>query len=98
MLQATTNMHNAMVKGVIRAKILFYDSNPSGRIIQRFSKDIGIMDNALPLLLVFVTMALLRALSIVITVAAVNPYLIIAGLIGLFYMVYVAKTGISSML
>lgn len=44
----STNMHNKMTESVMRAKILFYDSNPSGRIISRFSKDIGIIDNIMP--------------------------------------------------
>ena len=98
MMQAATNMHNVMTERVIRAKILFFDSNPSGRIISRFSKDIGIIDNVLPLVAVFVTQGLLRALSVVITIAILNPYLIIPALLGLTYMIYISKTGLKSML
>lgn len=98
MIQASTNMHNTMTDRVIRAKILFFDSNPSGRIISRFAKDIGILDNVLPLFMVFVTLGILRTVSVVITIAIVNPWLVIPALLGSVYMVWVCKTGIKAML
>ena len=39
LLNALSNMHNAMAERVMRATILFFDSNPSGRVVTRFSKD-----------------------------------------------------------
>jgi ABC-type multidrug transport system fused ATPase/permease subunit len=87
-----------MTDKVIRAKVLFFDSNPSGRIISRFAKDIGIIDNVMPILMVFVTLGVFRAISVVITIATVNPYLIIPSIIGLLYMFYVVNTGMKSML
>jgi ABC-type multidrug transport system fused ATPase/permease subunit len=47
-LISSTNLHNAMTKALSRAKILFFDSNPVGRIQTRFSKDIQILDFQLP--------------------------------------------------
>jgi ATP-binding cassette subfamily C (CFTR/MRP) protein 4 len=38
-LIATTKMHNKMAWKVLRSKILFFDSNPIGRVTSRFSKD-----------------------------------------------------------
>ena len=43
-----------MTEKVLRAKILFFDSNPIGRIITRFSKDIAVFDMVIPVLAVFV--------------------------------------------
>jgi len=37
-------MHNEMGQKVIRAKILFFDSNPIGRITSRFSTDVAMVD------------------------------------------------------
>ena len=54
-LQANTNMHNKMSEKVIRAKILFFDSNPIGRIVTRFSKDLTMIDILLPPLSLLVT-------------------------------------------
>lgn len=98
MMQATTNMHNVMTEKVLRAKMLFFESNPSGRIISRFSTDIGILDNFVPFLAVLMSQGILRALSVVITITIVNPYLIIPAILGLIYMNYVSKSGLKSML
>lgn len=98
MMQATTNMHNTMTEKVIRAKILFFDSNTSGTIISRFSKDVGVLDNLMPILVIVATQGILRTISVVITVAVVNPWIIIPSFIGLFYMLYVTKRGIKPMI
>ena len=37
-----------MLRSVTRAPILFFDSNPLGRIINRFSKDTAVSDGTLP--------------------------------------------------
>lgn len=44
MLASSTGMHNKAIERVLRSPILFFDSNPSGRINTRFSKDIAVMD------------------------------------------------------
>ena len=54
-LKSGTNMHNRVTWSVIRAKILFFDSNPIGRILTRFSKDIGMVDNAIAIYVYFVS-------------------------------------------
>lgn len=42
-------LHNALLERVLRLPVAFFDSNPSGRILNRFSRDTDIMDSALPL-------------------------------------------------
>ncbi|KAL9182396.1 hypothetical protein ACHAXT_013048 [Thalassiosira profunda] len=48
MLEASKNLHNEMTKSVLRAKIEFFDTNPLGRILNRFSGDVGSNDDLLP--------------------------------------------------
>ena len=48
-LHISKNLHNKMLEKVSRAPIQFFDSNPSGRIINRFSKDTSATDSNLPL-------------------------------------------------
>lgn len=48
-LQAGRRLHKKMLVSVINTKLYFFDSNPSGRILNRFSKDIGFMDEQLPM-------------------------------------------------
>ena len=38
-----------MLNSIIKAKIRFFDLNPIGRIMNRFSKDTGVLDDALPI-------------------------------------------------
>ncbi|CAF1101378.1 unnamed protein product [Adineta ricciae] len=47
-LNASRILHNKMFHRIIRTPIEFFDTNPIGRILNRFTKDISIMDNSLP--------------------------------------------------
>jgi len=46
---ANSNIHNKMAERVIRSPILFFDSNPIGRISTRFSRDLVVLDMMLPM-------------------------------------------------
>ncbi|CAH8433032.1 unnamed protein product [Heterobilharzia americana] len=41
-------LHDLMLKACLSTRILFFELNPSGRILNRFSKDIGLIDDYLP--------------------------------------------------
>ena len=97
-MQATTNMHYQMTQTVIRAKILFFDSNPTGRIISRFSKDLGILDYYIPSISILTTHGLLRTGTVVITVIFVNPWLVIPSIFSFVYMISVSKKGLKPMI
>ena len=47
-MTASKNLHNEMFAKLLRAQPRFFDVNPSGRILNRFSKDMGSMDEVLP--------------------------------------------------
>ena len=91
-------MHKAMTYRVIRALILFFDSNPSGTISTRFTKDLMTMDNMFPGISIFCTMNALRIITVCITVIIVNPYLLLVGAVALSYCVYIYKIGIKPMI
>lgn len=40
-MKASKKLHDAMFTGVTRASMYFFNTNPSGRILNRFSKDMG---------------------------------------------------------
>ncbi|KAK2574259.1 ATP-binding cassette sub-family C member 4 [Acropora cervicornis] len=44
-LKAAESLHNRMVSSLLQALVLFFDTNPAGRILNRFSKDIGAIDD-----------------------------------------------------
>lgn len=45
---ASQNLHDSMFRGLISTKMHFFETNASGRIINRFAKDMGSTDEALP--------------------------------------------------
>ena len=94
---STTNMHNAMSFQVLRAKILFFDSNPIGRVVTRFSKDVGVLDFIVPTLTIFIVQGIFRTITVAITISIINPYLFIVVFVGGLLMVYVLRRGTPSM-
>ncbi len=92
-LTSSSNMHNQMVTKVIRATILFFDSNPVGRVLTRFSKDMAILDSLLPTVCVFATFGIFRSLTVMLVVIILNPWLalVIALVVVLMYCVFKSK-------
>jgi ATP-binding cassette subfamily C (CFTR/MRP) protein 1 len=48
-LKAAVFMHSSLLHGVLRTPLLFFDTTPTGRILSRFSKDVEVLDNKLPM-------------------------------------------------
>lgn len=76
--RSSTNLHNAMFRGVTRAAMYFFNTNPSGRILNRFSKDLGQVDEILPGVMMDVIQIFLALLGIVIVLCIVNPWYLLA--------------------
>ncbi|KAL0850177.1 hypothetical protein ABMA28_012050 [Loxostege sticticalis] len=47
-MRASQNIHDMVFGNLIRAVKRFFDTNPSGRVLNRFSKDLGAVDEMLP--------------------------------------------------
>ncbi|GJP49406.1 hypothetical protein CLOM_g8620 [Closterium sp. NIES-68] len=47
-MTAAHRVHHALLAAVVRAPMAFFDVNPSGRIINRFSSDLYTVDDSLP--------------------------------------------------
>lgn len=76
-MRASRNLHDNMFRSVSRAIMRFFNTNTSGRILNRFSKDLGQVDELLPIALIDVLQIGLSLLGIVVIVAISNPWLMI---------------------
>lgn len=47
-VRISVNLHDMLYQGITRAKMLFFNNNPSGRILNRFSRDIENVDSVVP--------------------------------------------------
>lgn len=64
---SSQNLHDNMFNGLISTAMRFFDTNPSGRILNRFSKDIGAVDEALPKILldsIQINLAMVGAIAV----------------------------------
>jgi ABC-type multidrug transport system fused ATPase/permease subunit len=87
-------MHNKMAESVLRAPIEFFDSNPIGRILTRFSKDVTVLDTCVSFFTPFIAYGLFRAVGVAIVLCVVNPWVLIPLAFALIYMMYTLKRNI----
>ena len=45
---ASQSLHDGMLSNILRSPMAFFDTTPLGRILNRFSKDIYTIDEAIP--------------------------------------------------
>lgn len=76
-MHASKTLHNKMFGSILHATMRFFDTNPSGRILNRFSKDMGAIDEFLPKAMMdFIQIALVMS-GILILISIVNPMMLI---------------------
>ena len=81
-------LHTVMFEAVIGTRILFFDSNPVGRILNRFNKDLGLIDDYLPITYMDMIQAAFMILGLVLFVSIVNPWIFILTVPMLAYFVW----------
>lgn len=85
-MASSKTLHNEMFAGITKASMFFFNTNPSGRILNRFSKDIGQIDEILPMVMIDVVQIFLSLIGIIVVVATVNPlFLIPAAIIAVIF-------------
>ncbi|XP_042110943.1 ATP-binding cassette sub-family C member 4-like isoform X2 [Ovis aries] len=75
LVNSSQTLHNKMLKSIFRAPMLFFDRNPIGRILNRFSKDIGDMDDLLPLTFLDFIQTFLLVIGVVGVMVAAIPWI-----------------------
>ena len=92
-LNASRTLHQKLLSSIVRAPMHFFDTTPLGRIMNRFSKDIDVLDNYIQFILRLVlnnTLQVVATLVIIsiktpIFLAFVIPFIILYFFIQRFY-------------
>ncbi len=77
-VKASQRLHDQMTESVLRAQISFFDTNPLGRILNRFSADVGSNDDMLPPTLFDFSVVLFIVLGALATTVTTLPFTLIA--------------------
>ncbi|KAJ8943853.1 hypothetical protein NQ314_009623 [Rhamnusium bicolor] len=74
---ASRKLHNNMFSKICNATMHFFNTNSSGRILNRFSKDMGSIDESLPHVLIDTVQIALNVVAINLVIATVKPWFLI---------------------
>ncbi|XP_050060622.1 probable multidrug resistance-associated protein lethal(2)03659 isoform X2 [Aphis gossypii] len=75
--KASMNLHNRMLNSTIRTNMFFFNTNTSGQILTRFSKDMEAVDKILPDSFLDAFQILLFNIATIIIIGYTNIYLLI---------------------
>lgn len=89
-LRASRKLHDSMLNSILRAPMVFFHTNPIGRIINRFAKDLGDIDRTLANIMSTFLGQLWQLLSTFVLIGIVNPISLwaITPLLIVFYAAY----------
>ena len=59
----SSKLHNKMLENVLKAPMSFFDTNPKGRVVNRFAKDVDLVDRSIPMTLEALLRLLFQVLS-----------------------------------
>ena len=76
-LRSSERLHQKMMVSILKAPIALFDTNTG--ILNRFSKDIGFMDELLPSVFLGAIQMVLFAISAFLLPVVLNPYVILVG-------------------
>ncbi len=77
MIRTSRNIHAQMLDGVLRTSTVWLQSQPIGRVLNRFSQDTAIIDELFPLTLYDFTQCLLIAVAAAIVIFLSSPWMLL---------------------
>lgn len=75
-MRSSKALHDRMFNGILNAPMRFFDQNSAGRILNRISSDMGLIDEVLPHNIVNAVGNMVNMCGIVILIIIVNPIMI----------------------
>ncbi|XP_034741526.1 multidrug resistance-associated protein 4-like isoform X2 [Etheostoma cragini] len=77
LVSSAQTLHNSMFDAILRTPVHFFNINPIGRILNRFSKDIGYLDSLLPWTFVDFIQVFLQVIGVIAVAAVIIPWILI---------------------
>uniref|UniRef100_A0A8B9K2A1 ATP-binding cassette, sub-family C (CFTR/MRP), member 2 n=1 Tax=Astyanax mexicanus TaxID=7994 RepID=A0A8B9K2A1_ASTMX len=72
-IHAPRTLHSRLLSNILRAPMLFFDTTPSGRVVNRFAKDMFTVDELIPTALRSVILKLLELLATLVLICLAVP-------------------------
>ncbi|EDV26683.1 uncharacterized protein TRIADDRAFT_22330, partial [Trichoplax adhaerens] len=94
-IDSAINFHNRMLNSILAAPIYFFDTNPVGRVLNRFSKDLSQVDEDLPTTTANVVQIGIYCCGIIVPTAIFNPWVLIPAAIIMIIFVIIRKYYVS---
>lgn len=90
-LYAARDSHNKLLKHSLRLPMSFFDTTPLGRVMNRFSKDMDVVDNILPMSIRAWLMMMLSVVGIIVAISRSTPIFlsVVAPLLLVYYFIQV---------
>ncbi|ERL93480.1 hypothetical protein D910_10770 [Dendroctonus ponderosae] len=76
-MRASYRLHNRMFESIIKAAMRFFHQNTSGRILNRFSKDLGQVDELLPNAFIDTVQLMLTLVGSICVVCTINTWFLL---------------------
>ncbi|XP_059049414.1 ATP-binding cassette sub-family C member 4-like [Achroia grisella] len=89
--RASRNLHNMVFNKLIVTVRRFFDTNPTGRILNRFSKDIGAIDELLPRTILITLQMYFSMTSVLILNAVALPWTLIPTVILVIVFIFLLR-------
>ena len=77
-IRSARKLHSSVLQSILRAKMSFFDTTPTGRILSRFSKDIFTVDQEIADMVDIFLFIVIQLAVVIVTIVFVTPFFAIA--------------------
>lgn len=78
MVEASKHLHDELLENIMHQPMKFFDTTPVGRILNRFSRDVDIVDSTMPRLVRMFSQQLFTVLSVLVVISYTTPVFVAA--------------------
>ena len=86
-LYSNEDLHEEMIHGLVRSPCSYFDLTPTGQLTNKFSNDLGILDNTLAFTLVDTMEGPIITIIMLINIFAIDLFFLIPGCLSIFFFI-----------